>query len=186
MKSNGNVIGGTTGSQRNVISGNTGWGIGLYSLGSSNIIEGNYIGLKADGSAGLGNSGNGIEIDDTVLNNTIESNVITANAKGVAVITGTGNAILQNAIYANTSLGIDLRNDGVTNNNGGKDAGRANYEMDFPVFSNAKLAGTSLDVSGYVGSAPNDTDFANVRVEIFKSDIDPSRLRGRTDLSRRT
>ena len=174
VKSNGNVIGGTTGSQRNVISGNTGWGIGLYSLGSSNIIEGNYIGLKADGSAGLGNSGNGIEIDDTVLNNTIESNVITANAKGVAVITGTGNAILQNAIYANTSLGIDLRNDGVTNNNGGKDAGRANYEMDFPVFSNAKLAGTSLDVSGYVGSAPNDTDFANVRVEIFKSDIDPT------------
>ena len=174
VKTSGNTIGGTTGSQRNVISGNTGWGIGLYGSGSNNIIEGNYIGLRADGSAGLGNSGNGIEIYDTVLNNRIENNVITANAKGVAVITGTGNAILQNAIYGNTSLGIDLQNNGVTNNNGSKNAGRANFEMDFPIFTNAKLAGTALDVSGYVGSAPNDADFASARVEIFKSDVDPT------------
>ena len=48
----------------------------------------------------------------------------------------------------------------------------ANYEMDHPVFTSATLAGTTLTVAGYVGSAPNQTTFANARVELFESDND--------------
>jgi hypothetical protein len=42
--------------------------------------------------------------------------------------------------------------------------------MDRPVFTSASLAGTLLTVTGYIGTAPGDTDFANSRVEIFESD----------------
>ncbi len=178
VKSNNNVIGGTTASQRNVISGNTGWGVSLYTTAANNAVRGNYIGLRATGATGLGNSGNGIEIYGTASsNNTIENNVIAGNAQdGVAILDGANirNAILGNAIYGNGQLGIDLRNDGVTNNNGSINTGRPNYEMDFPVFTNVILDGLNLSVSGYIGSTPNDADFANARVEIFLSDNDPS------------
>ena len=178
VKSNNNVIGGTTASQRNVISGNTGWGVSLYTTAANNAVRGNYIGLRATGATGLGNSGNGIEIYGTASsNNTIENNVIAGNAQdGVAILDGANirNAILGNAIYGNGQLGIDLRNDGVTNNNGSINTGRPNYEMDFPVFTNVILDGLNLSVSGYIGSSPNDADFANARVEIFLSDNDPS------------
>ena len=41
--------------------------------------------------------------------------------------------------------------------------------MDFPVIQSAVLSGTTLTVSGYIGTAPNDTDFAGARVEFFES-----------------
>jgi len=62
----------------------------------------------------------------------------------------------------------------VTANNGTKNASLPNYDMDFPVFTSVTLVGTSLTVSGYVGSAPNQSTFAGARVEIFKSDNDAS------------
>jgi uncharacterized repeat protein (TIGR01451 family) len=42
------------------------------------------------------------------------------------------------------------------------------------VFTSATLSGTTLTVAGYVGSAPNQSTFANARVEVFKSDNDPT------------
>jgi uncharacterized repeat protein (TIGR01451 family) len=54
--------------------------------------------------------------------------------------------------------------------------------MDFPVFTSAVLSGTTLTVAGYVGNAPNDADFANSRVEIFKSDSAAGNGEGQTYL----
>lgn len=55
----GNVIGGTSSADRNLISGNG--DAGIYLLGSSsNVIQGNYIGCNASGSGRLGNANNGI------------------------------------------------------------------------------------------------------------------------------
>jgi uncharacterized repeat protein (TIGR01451 family) len=51
-----NTVGGTTASDRNVISGNTNAGVFVSDQGTAgNIIEGNYIGTDATGSAALGN-----------------------------------------------------------------------------------------------------------------------------------
>ena len=70
VTSSNSVIGGTTAAARNVISGNSSAGIsvivfccsGQSGSISGNIIQGNYIGLKANGTAALGNQREGITI----------------------------------------------------------------------------------------------------------------------------
>ena len=60
-----NAIGGTVTGQGNVISGNVGEGIGVFASGgisSGTIIQGNLIGLGADGATTMGNTGNGVSI----------------------------------------------------------------------------------------------------------------------------
>ena len=68
--SSNNVIGGTTASARNVISGNNGAGVevnffccqgGLIGI-TGNVIQGNYIGVTADGKTALGNQREGVFI----------------------------------------------------------------------------------------------------------------------------
>ncbi|MET0622696.1 MAG: CSLREA domain-containing protein [Pyrinomonadaceae bacterium] len=61
VKSSNNRIGGTTAAARNVISGATDKGIVILS-GSGNLIQGNYIGTNAAGTAALGNRVSGIWI----------------------------------------------------------------------------------------------------------------------------
>jgi titin len=52
-----NTVGGTTAATRNLISGNTSYGLELVNAGASfNTVEGNYIGVNAAGSAALSNS----------------------------------------------------------------------------------------------------------------------------------
>jgi uncharacterized repeat protein (TIGR01451 family) len=176
-----NTIGGTSAAARNVISGNQNAGVRLATVTTSgNTIQGNYIGVGANGTTALGNGTSGIFVDatNTSVGGTADGagNVIANNGSdGVAVVNAsTGNGILRNAINANGGLGIDLVDDGVTANDGAKPAGQPNLLMDFPVFTSASLYGTTLTVAGYVGSAPNQATFANARVEIFKSDNDPS------------
>jgi hypothetical protein len=176
-----NTIGGTTIAARNVISGNQIAGVRLATTTTSdNTIAGNYIGVDVSGTAALGNGTYGVFLEAT--NTTIggataaSSNVIANNgADGIAVVNiSLGNGILRNAIYSNAGLGIDLADDGVTTNNGAKSASLPNSGMDFPVFTTAVLVGTTLTVTGYVGSAPGNPTFANALIEIFKSDNDAS------------
>ena len=106
------TIGGTTAAARNVISGTYGAGIlvsgfPLFVGGSSrpvnydgvtqdNTIEGNYIGINANGNGPLPNTGTGIDVTATALNTTIggttagAANVISGNAGNGVVIDGTG------------------------------------------------------------------------------------------------
>jgi YVTN family beta-propeller protein len=55
------MIGGEEASARNVISGNTGAGVGI-DLSTDTWILGNYIGVDASGSTALANGGNGITV----------------------------------------------------------------------------------------------------------------------------
>ena len=146
----GNRIGGLLPGQGNVISGNDDEGLDLRP-GSATLIQGNLIGIAADGTTALGNVSDGVQITG-----------------------GTGNAVTANRIAANGGLGIDLLDDGVTVNDGTTTAGQPNLLMDFPTFTSAVLAGTSLTVSGYVGSAPGQPTFANASLELFLADADPT------------
>lgn len=173
-----NTIGGTSASMRNIISGNTVSGIMIEAGSNSNTVQGNWIGMNAAGSGFIPNAEGVVIVSN---NNTIggtgagSGNSIAGNTqRNVKISTGTGNAVLGNSIYGSTNLGIDNGALGVTANNGTKNAGFANFDMDFPIFTATVLSGTSLTLSGYVGSAPSQAAFAGARVEVFKSDNDAS------------
>ncbi len=56
----GDTIGGTTPAARNVVSGNTGQDIFLAYGASGNLVEGNFVGLRASGTSTVYNAGNGV------------------------------------------------------------------------------------------------------------------------------
>jgi CSLREA domain-containing protein len=87
-----NTIGGNTDGERNVISGNGGYGVYISQSGTTgNTVSGNYIGVAANGTTDRGNSGYGVYIANGAQNNTVggdtedERNVISANYGGVRI-----------------------------------------------------------------------------------------------------
>jgi len=101
---------------------------------ATNLIHGNYIGTDVSGKLDLGNSGDGVTIKDASKNEVMtpakvgpgstiaDPNVIAFNkGNGVSVISTSsgsaiGNDIVDNDVHGNSKLGIDLGNDGVTQN----------------------------------------------------------------------
>jgi parallel beta-helix repeat protein len=78
--SSGHFIGGTNAASRNVISGNVNAGIWLSGPGVSNIVvQGNYIGLNAAGTAAVSNRFAGIYVLNGARSNAILNNVISGN-----------------------------------------------------------------------------------------------------------
>jgi hypothetical protein len=126
------AIGGTATGAGNVISGNAGSGIRVFtpvnSVGAL-TIQGNIIGLNAAGSAAVGNVGDGITLDDSVGNalgpvtiggtSTPAANVISGNANGIYAAAVTGLTIQGNSIgtdaagttsFGNGQWGVNLSN----------------------------------------------------------------------------
>jgi hypothetical protein len=101
--SSSNTIGGTTTGAGNVIVANGLDGIEIN--GTGNTIQGNYIGIGADGATSLGNKGNGIRFINS--NNTIggtvagAANVISGNGKN-GVFDEDGSSILIQGNYIGT------------------------------------------------------------------------------------
>ena len=112
--SSNNLIGGTTAGARNVISGNAQIGIEIFDSGvTGNVIEGNYIGTNAAGTAAIPNA-NGIfflRTVNVVIGGTAvgAGNVISGNGSfGVRILngqgpTGVGNLIQGNRIGTNAA-----------------------------------------------------------------------------------
>lgn len=171
----GNTIGGVTAALRNVISGNDGIGVGLVD-GDSNVVIGNYIGVGADGTTALGND-RGVYISNS--NNHIvggaaagAANIIAnSTSQGIDVAGGTGHQFVQNSIYGNGGLGIDLGTAGVTANDAGDGDTGANNLQNFPVLSHAATGGTQTNITGTFNGAAAST----FTLEFFSSpSADPS------------
>jgi uncharacterized repeat protein (TIGR01451 family) len=62
VNAGGMTIGGTTEADRNVISGNLGFGVNLDDNATSAIVAGNYLGLNAAGTAAVGNALAGVQV----------------------------------------------------------------------------------------------------------------------------
>jgi uncharacterized repeat protein (TIGR01451 family) len=139
-----------------------------------NSMAGNLIGgfLPGEGNLIAFNTNNGVEIFSGSFNlandNEVAGNVITANRDtGVLVnYSITGTAILSNSIYANTNLGIDLDNGGVTLNDLGDGDTGANNLQNFPVLGFPLRFATTTVISGTLNSATNQI----FRIEIFDND----------------
>ena len=114
----GNVIGGTSAAERNMISGNTLHGVRIGGgIADSNLIRGNRIGTDVTGTQAVPNAV-GVLIES--LGNTIcgtaagAGNLISGNsAEGVKVLSGAGNMVLGNYIGTDVSGSLALGNGGL-------------------------------------------------------------------------
>ncbi len=145
-----------------LISGNLGNGIEVRSS-NGNTIVGCLIGTDVAGVLPLPNSGNGVFLSNSSSNTigrasagiTGPVNIIAFNgANGVLVDSGTDNGILENSIYGNILLGIDL-------------GPFANLNQTAPVLTSAVGMPRGMQVTGSLTSLPN-TLF---RIEFFATDV---------------
>jgi hypothetical protein len=100
-----NVIGSTEASKRNVISGNSLFGVYISGASaSSNEVIGNYIGTDSNGTANLGNLVAGLYIGSGTQYNKIGNgtaagrNIISGNANGIMIEIANFNQVLGNYI----------------------------------------------------------------------------------------
>lgn len=158
VRSNDNTI------EDNVISANAGDGVSIEADGANgNRLARNWIGTDATGTLELGNEGDGVRIDGGDLNHTVDANTIAHNdANGVTVVSGEMNAILENSIYDNGDLAIDLGDDGATANDAlDVDVGANNFQ-NHPVVTSA----TATSVDWTLDADPDDV----YRLEFYAGD----------------
>ncbi|MEA5538203.1 DUF4347 domain-containing protein [Limnoraphis robusta Tam1] len=167
----------------NLISGNSVNGVSIVNASSGNPIQGNRIGVAADGTTGLANANSGILVNNATNNiigglEAAQGNTIAFNTgDGVTIINdaSVGNAISGNSIYSNgaaednTAIGIDLANDGVTVNDAlDADLG-PNALQNYPELVLAEPVENNTVVAGRFNSLPNTTYrlefFSNVAVD---------------------
>jgi parallel beta-helix repeat protein len=181
-----NTVGGTVAAARNIISGNNQFGVFVRNADTvSNRIQGNFIGLAANGVAPMGNTSHGIWIADAANNNTIggaaagAGNVIAHNGGDGVLIgndpaflglttAGSENSVLGNRIFSNAGQGIDLgNNDGPTPNDVNDADSGPNDLLNNPVLTSAFLDGANLQITGFI----NTNQFRVLRIEFFASPV---------------
>jgi hypothetical protein len=108
----GNVVGGDSDAERNIISGNVGYGVFFYNNGTNNnILKNNYIGTDVTGKTAVPNT-SGIIIDGISYKNWMDGNVISGNAQmgiGINITASDSNVIVRNRI------GVDIDGDPLPN-----------------------------------------------------------------------
>ena len=153
----GTLVGGPAPAAGNIISGNNGHGI--FDQGTDEVIQGNRIGVDANGNA-LGNAGSGVYVGSSLPevggDAPEEGNVIAFNGgAGVAIAVGTGNPIRLNSIHDNGGLGIDLNDDGPSPNDPGDGDLGANLTQNFPVLTSAVgTGGVATIITGTLDTQP--------------------------------
>jgi hypothetical protein len=141
-----NMIGGTTPAARNLISGNTAYGVSVDFSG--NVVQGNFIGIDVTGVAALGNGDSGVFVGgsgNTVGGATAAArNIISANGRGVQ-FNGTGHFLQGNFIGTDVT-GTIAR----PNQNEGVNVNSATNVIIGGLTSNPGLAPGNL-ISGNIG-----------------------------------
>jgi hypothetical protein len=141
-----------------------------------NLPLGNRIGTNAAGTAALGNSGHGVSITGVPTkiggDTADDGNIIAHNGgSGVNIAnigdqTGRpGSPVLNNFIYSNTLLAIDLGGDGPTPNDLlDPDMGPNNLQ-NYPVLASAFSHGPSTTINGVINTTPN----TYLKIHFYKS-----------------
>jgi titin len=162
-----NTVGGTALGAGNVISGN-GFVNAFTGIAAANApgttIQGNQIGVKADGVSPLGNRGHNIDVDlatNCVIGGVSPSawNVIAnsgnstdAQRSGIRLRNGVGNVILGNSIYSNGFLGISLSGSISTANDACDLDSGVNGKQNYPILKSCVSDGFTTHLRGSLDS----------------------------------
>jgi hypothetical protein len=149
--------------RNNLISGNTDRGILVNQV--DQIIEGNRVGVQADGVSPLGNGGEGIYVNlRSGVGGTGAGQANTIGFNGGAgiwlpIASETGATFRGNSIYSNGQLAIDLGGSpgGVTLNDAGDGDAGANDLQNFPVLTSVSEGAGMTQIAGTLNSTPNAT-----------------------------
>jgi parallel beta-helix repeat protein len=175
-----NTIGGSSISDRNIISGNGVDGINIdtwltsssggYGMEITNTtIRNNYIGVGSDGVSAFPNQRNGISLFSADKNTITENTIAHNKGKGIATTFNSGkgqrNTFTKNSTYKNGSLGIDLKSDGITANNALDADNDANALQNNPTNITIKKNLASSMITGGLISTPSKTFI----LEIYQS-----------------
>lgn len=174
-------IGSIVRANRNLISGNTSSGINLGIASARATIQGNLIGTRKNARRALPNEGDGVFITGSkghLIGGTFtgQGNVIAFNGgDGVQIVTFSsssetlvpaGNRIINNSIFHNVGLGINLGEDGVTPNDPVPDKDKGpNALQNFPRISSAAQVADGTVIGGQLTSR-RDADF---QIQLFAS-----------------
>lgn len=126
--SGNNVVGGTTTTDRNLISGNQGDGVRADGGASGNAVLGDLVGTDLAGTKALPNLGYGViftGLTGTATNRVANSVIANNKLDGVFVITSANVVIQNNTITNNSTQGVDI-NASTNVTVGGTAAGTAN------------------------------------------------------------
>jgi autotransporter-associated beta strand protein len=183
-----NVFGRESSVQSNFIDCNSGNGVHITGWSTTgNTVAGNYIGTQSNCTSQLGNSQGGVRIDDSASSNLIGgsrsvaavdplmANTIAFNGfspaagqtgAGVAVVSdfAVGNSIIGNSIFQNHGLGIDLGDDGPTEN-GQLGYGPNNWQNYPTVTGVVRNSNSTTTISGMLESTAGTT----FRIELFSN-----------------
>lgn len=172
-----NIVGGSAEGARNVISGNggdfNGFDVSIQG-GHDNLVQGNYIGTDASGTASVMTSlAGGILLDGAAVDNMVGGtagsggNVIGFNYFGIQVGeyngVSTGNSFLGNLIGECVGSPIGLGTDYVTPNDAADGDSGPNDFQNFPSLLSAIGSDDSAVITGRLSSTPN----AAFRIELF-------------------
>ncbi len=163
-----NRVGGAPASDRNLIGANSIDQIRISGTAPNDTsIVGNDIGLRNGGAAATGN-GDGIAAYGASSGNAIggagagEGNRIAGTAKAILFDNGASGTFLGNSLWNNTSLGIDLGNDGPDTNDPGDGDSGENGKLNHPVVAAPTGGATTLDID-------LDVPAGDYRIEVFEN-----------------
>ena len=175
----GNIVGSTNPAGRNLLSGNSEYGVIITSNTTANVVLGNYIGVNASGSLMVSNILGGVFLAEGAIGNIIggtnarSGNVISGNLgsgillRGSSVVNNTiqGNFIGTDATgtnaLANTVAGVTVDTGSSSNLIGGTSAGARNIisgnglPYDFGVLITGAGTGGNVIEGNYVGVGPD-------------------------------
>jgi hypothetical protein len=169
-----NTVGGTSGTARNVISGNYTEGLRIQGLGASwNLVEGNFIGTDASGTSAVPNGWTGLTIFSGATSNTIGGaspaarNILSGNSSYGMVVSdpGTSENLIQGNYFGLAAsgtgplpnyIGVVIRSSATNNTLGGASTTARN------IISGNSSSGVELSYSAaanfiegnYIGTDP--------------------------------
>lgn len=111
-----NILGGDSDEERNILSGNSAYGVFIYNMGTnSNIVRGNYIGTDINGTSAIPNAV-GIVVDGAAFKHVIDNNIISGNLQQGIYINITGCDSTQ---IINNRIGVDANSNPMGNGSDG-------------------------------------------------------------------